>query len=51
MKKTYMIPTLKVVKIQPAQVIAASVNMYGANANSEAMGRQAGFSDSDDWEE
>ena len=26
MKKTYMIPTLQVVKIQPAQFIAASPN-------------------------
>ena len=52
MKKTYMIPTLKVVKIQPAQVIATSVNMYGSNAEGAAMGRQAGFSDDDDdWED
>ncbi len=52
MKKTYMIPTLQVVKIQPAQFIAASVEMYGKDAEGAGMGRQAGFSaDNDDWGE
>ena len=51
MKKTYMIPTLQVVKIQPAQFIAASVEMFGKNATNAAMGREASFSDDDDWED
>ena len=51
MKKTYMIPTLNVVKVQPAQFIAASrVDMYGTNAQSEALGREARFSDWDEEE-
>ena len=45
MKKTYKNPTLTVVKVQPAQVIAASVPMYGTNATGEGMGRSASFSD------
>ena len=48
MKKTYKIPTLTVVKVQPAQVIAASVPMYSTDATGEGMGRGASFSD---WEE
>ena len=51
MKKTYMIPTLQVVKIQTAQILAGSVDLYGQNATGPGMGRQAGFSDSDDWGE
>ena len=48
MKKTYKIPTLTVVKVQTAQFIAASVDMYGANASGVGMGREAEFSD---WDE
>jgi len=57
MKKTYMIPTLQVVKIQPAQFIAASLNasMKGsAIENSNDFGaRSSRFSrwEEDDFEE
>ena len=50
-----MIPTLKVVKIQPAQFIAASLNasMQGESiSNSNGFGaREARFSDWDEEEE
>ncbi len=46
-----MIPTLQVVKIQTAQILAGSIDMYNQNATSPGMGRGAGFSDSDDWGE
>ena len=50
MKKTYINPTLTVVKVQPAQVIAtSSIEMYGKDAEGVGMGRQAKFYD--DWEE
>ena len=48
MKKTYKNPTLTVVKVQPAQVIATSVPMYATPAEGAGMGRGASFSD---WEE
>jgi len=51
MKKTYMIPTLQVVKIQPAQFIAASesVTLGGSyDGEKKIEARQARFSD---WEE
>ena len=48
MKKTYMIPTLQVVKIQPAQFIATSDFGEGTKNGSEAAGRSARFSN---WEE
>ena len=55
MKKTYMIPTLQVVKIQPAQVIATSLNasMEGKSINSsnDFGARSARFSDDEDWDE
>ena len=54
MKKIYMIPTLQVVKIQPAQFIAASesVTLGGSyNGSSTIQARGAGFSDNDDWED
>ncbi len=54
MKKIYMIPTLQVVKIQPAQFIANSIpQLMGeeTTAKSGNLGRGAGFSDSDDWED
>ena len=54
MKKTYINPTLTVVKVQPAQVIAtSSIEMYGKDAEGVGMGRQAKFYDDwdEDWEE
>ena len=55
MKKTYMIPTLQVVKIQPAQFIAASLNasMEGNSINNsnDFGARRARFSDWDEEEE
>ena len=53
MKKTYMIPTLQVVKIQPAQFIAASEKIgFGSsyNGSSKIEARGASFSD-DEWDE
>jgi hypothetical protein len=38
MKKNYFAPEIKIVKIKSLQtLLAGSVNMYGENANSEAM--------------
>ena len=51
MKKTYCNPTLKVVKIQPAQFIATSDFGEGKKDGSQAAARGAGFSADDDWEE
>lgn len=51
MKKTYVIPTTKLVKIQTAKMIATSINMYGKNAESAGMSRQGGrdlWDDDDD---
>ena len=51
MKKTYMIPTLQVVKIQPTQILAGSVLGKGSPySGGDIQARGAGFSDSDDWE-
>ena len=52
MKKTYINPTLTVVNVQPAQVIATSgPDMYGKDAVSEGMGRKARFYMEEDWDE
>jgi len=53
MKKTYMIPTLQVVKIQTAQLLTESNVMIGSsyNGSSTIEAREAGFSDDDDWSE
>ena len=61
MKKTYMIPTMKVVEIKPAQILAGSVSgTSGAEglgkgadwSSGSANSRGAGFSATDDdWEE
>ena len=55
MKKIYMIPTLQVVKIQPAQLLAGSetASMKGTTiTESSGFGaRGASFSDDDDWED
>jgi hypothetical protein len=45
MKKTYMIPTLQVVKIQPAQFIANSMLVDPGISVDTQMGREATFSD------
>ena len=46
MKKTYMIPTLQVVKIQSEHLLQFG---SGTKDGSQAAARGAGFSDSDDW--
>ena len=53
MKKTYMIPTLQVVKIQPAQFIANSMLVDPTKEVSTQMGRRARFSnwEEEEWEE
>ena len=56
MKKTYMIPTLKVVKVQPAQFIAASqpgLMDSKTEYTSGNLGRRGRFSrwEEDDFEE
>ena len=53
MKKTYMIPTLQVVKIQPAQILAGSEIGKSEYAGGGVGARSAGFSESDDedWED
>lgn len=47
MKKTYINPTLKVVTIQPARIMAGSLELHDKNATS-VMSRRARFSE---WEE
>ena len=51
MKKTYKNPTLKVVKVQPAQVIATSIRQGDDWKTGTANSRSAGFSANDDWED
>ena len=51
MKKTYMIPTLQVVKVQTANILAGSVPQLQGSKTSETsgnLGRQGRFSR---WEE
>ncbi len=48
MKKTYKNPTMTIVKIETAQMVAASVEMHGSNANSAAMGREGSFWDDEE---
>ena len=50
MKKTYINPTLKVVKTKGARLMQASAKMFGKNATSAGMGRRAEFSDWDEEE-
>ena len=40
MKKIYMIPTTKLVKIHTTQMIAASIQMYNTNATGAGMSRR-----------
>ena len=55
MKKIYMIPTLQVVKVQSAKILAGSVPQLQGDfttSTSGNLGRQARFSDWDeDWDE
>ena len=54
MKKTYIIPTLQVVKIQTANLLQAISGGFGEGPKpgSVAAGREARFSDWDeDWDE
>ena len=51
MKKTYMIPTLQVVKIQPSRILAGSPELTGTYGGGQILSRDASFSDSDDWED
>jgi hypothetical protein len=51
MKKTYMIPTMKVVKIQPARILAGSPDLTGTYNGGKVLSRQARFSDWDEEEE
>lgn len=52
MKKTYINPTLKVVKAQPARVIATSIRQGVEWKSGTANGRRSSFSDwsDDDFE-
>ena len=48
MKKTYMIPTLQVVKIQPSRILAGSPELTGTYKGGTVLSRQGRFSR---WEE
>ena len=48
MKKTYMIPTLQVVKIQTAQLLIASPGFDPNSSTTTMDAREATFSD-DEW--
>ena len=49
MKKTYIIPTMKVVKIQPTQLMIPASTQYGGQ---QIQARRARFSDwEEDWDE
>ena len=43
MKKTYMNPTLEVVKIETQKMLAESVQMFGKNAETPGMSREMDF--------
>jgi hypothetical protein len=47
MKKTYINPTLTVVKVQPARILAGSPGLTGTYSGGTVLGREAEFSD---WE-
>ncbi len=51
MKKTYINPQITVVKVKLAQMVAASINVYGRNANEAAMSRRGRGSDWEDEED
>jgi len=51
MKKTYIIPTLQVVKIQTTQFIAASPGLTGTYTGGTVLSREAGVTNDDNWEE
>ena len=50
MKKTYINPTLTVVKIRTAHLMQASAKMYGKDATSAGMSRRNDFWDDEDEE-
>ena len=56
MKKTYNSPTIKVVKMQPRNLLAGSaygidIKSRGASTGYESLSRRGSFSDWDDYEE
>jgi hypothetical protein len=55
MKKTYMIPTLQVVKVKTANILTGSVPQLQGDfttSTSGNLGREARFSDNwDEWDE
>ena len=48
MKKTYQNPQITIVKVQTAQMIAASTTMYGENATGPGMSRGGAFWDDEE---
>ena len=50
MKKTYQIPEMKIVKVQTAQMVAASLGVQGDAEGSTMLSRQRGslWDDDDD---
>ncbi len=50
MKKTYFAPETTVVKVEMQQMIAASVNMYGGNAEKAALSRGGNWDDEEEDE-
>ena len=51
MKQTYINPELKVVKLQTQQMLAVSIQMYGANATGAGMSREFDYDDEEEYEE
>ncbi len=51
MKKTYINPTMTIVKIQTAQMLAASEPGYGGNTTETSgnLSRESSFWDDDDY--
>ena len=50
MKKTYKNPTLKVVKVNPARILAGSPGLTGTYSGGTVLSRQSDFSDWSDEE-
>ena len=50
MKKIYQNPTIKVVMIKTERMMVESIQMYGKNATTSAMGRRESSSWDDDEE-
>ena len=51
MKKIYQNPEIKVIKVQTAKMIAVSAEMFGKDAESEALSRRGDFLWDDDEED